>query len=120
MRILHVITSLDTGGAERLMVDLLPLLQNYGRIEVDLLLFNGVETSFKKELICKGVKIYQLNSVDDLENRWCLYNPLNIFKLKRFLKRYDIIHTHNTACQYYVPITKCLFRANAIFFGMDG
>ena len=29
MRILHVITMLDTGGAERLMVDLLPMLQAY-------------------------------------------------------------------------------------------
>ena len=114
MRILHVITSLDTGGAERLMVDMLPLLQQIDGIDVELLLFNGVETPFKKELICKGVKIYQLNEVADLQNRWCIYNPLNICKLRKFIKQYDIVHTHNTACQYYVPIAKCLFGTSAI------
>ena len=40
MRILHVITSLYTGGAEKLMVDLLPRLKSHGH-QVDLLLFNG-------------------------------------------------------------------------------
>ena len=45
MKILHVITTLDIGGAERLMVDLLPRI-NKENI-VDLLLFNGMETPFK-------------------------------------------------------------------------
>ena len=49
MRILHVITTLDVGGAEHLMVDLLPRLAAFDN-QVDILLFNGVDTSFKDEL----------------------------------------------------------------------
>ena len=34
MKILHVITSLYTGGAEHLLVDLLPLLKDNGKNQV--------------------------------------------------------------------------------------
>ena len=42
MKILHVITSLYTGGAEKLMVNLLPRLKERGD-DVDLLLFDGAK-----------------------------------------------------------------------------
>lgn len=106
MRILHVITMLDVGGAERLMVDLLPLLQDTGN-QVDLLLFNGVETSFKALLIEKGITIYELSRGKDVHHYfWNVYNPCHIFKLKKFFQGYDIIHTHNTACQLYSAVVK--------------
>ena len=41
MKILHVITSLRTGGAEKLMVDLLPRMKVEGN-EVDLCVFDGL------------------------------------------------------------------------------
>lgn len=109
MRILHVITSLHTGGAEKLMVDLLPLLREMGN-SVELLLFDGTLTPFHIELEQKGIKINKLASSGNV------YNPLNIFKLNKFIKNYDIIHTHNTACQYFVPLTKLLFRAKCKLF----
>ena len=105
-----MITSLDTGGAERLMVDLLPLLKNKGN-QVDLLLFNGVETPFKKELEEKNIQLYELSNVNDVDDRKPIYNPLNIFRLRRYLSDYDIIHTHNTACQIYVPIARLLSKS---------
>ena len=43
MKILHVITSLRTGGAERLVTDLLPRFRDDGH-EVSLLLFDGSGT----------------------------------------------------------------------------
>ena len=49
MKILHVITSLQTGGAEKLMVEIIPQLRSLGN-NVDLLVFNGVYTPFYKEL----------------------------------------------------------------------
>ncbi len=104
MRILHVITSLYNGGAERLMVDLLPLLGNDGKNDVELLLFNGVETNFKKELLQRGIKIISLSTTNDV------YHPRRLLKLKSFIQQYDIVHTHNTACQLYVAIASCLLR----------
>lgn len=107
MKILHVITSLYTGGAEHLMVDLLPLLKDEGKNQVDLLLINGVETSFKKSIQQKGVNVFSLSSINDV------YNPRNILRMRKYLKGYDIIHTHNTACQLYVPIARLLAGSSA-------
>lgn len=97
MRILHVITSLRTGGAEKLMVDLLPRFKAMGN-EVELLLFDGTRTPFYVELENLGIKIHHLSICGNV------YNPANIFKVRRYLSGYDIIHTHNTACQYYVSV----------------
>ena len=101
MKILHVITSLRTGGAEHLMVDLLPRLCDLGN-EVELLAFDGTRTAFYEDLEQKGIKIHSLDIGGNV------YHPRNIFKLREFISRYDIIHTHNTACQLFVPIVKML------------
>ena len=102
MKILHVITSLYTGGAERLMVDILPLLRNGGENQVDLLLINGVETPFKKKLEEEGIRVYALQMTNDV------YHPRVISRMRRFFsqEQYDIIHTHNTATQIYVPLSR--------------
>ena len=102
MKILHVITSLYTGGAERLLVDLLPKLNEGGKNKVELLLLNGVETPFKKELMQKGIKIHSMSMTNDV------YNPRKMFAVRRFFSshQYDIIHTHNTACQLFVPLAR--------------
>lgn len=109
MKILHVITSLRTGGAEKLMVDLLPRLRDLGN-DVELLLFDGTRTPFYEELENMRIKIHHLAIEGNV------YNPLNIFRLIEYLKNYDIIHTHNTACQYFVPLAKILSRAKCKLF----
>ena len=101
MKILHVITSLSTGGAEKLMVDLLPRLRDLGN-EVELLIFDGKRTAFYNELEQIGIKIHHLSIGGNV------YNPINIFKLIKYIKHYEIIHTHNTACQYFVPLAKII------------
>lgn len=103
MRILHVITSLKTGGAEHLIVDLLPLLRDGGRNVVELLVFDGTKTPFMESLEEKGIRIHKLSLKN--EN---VYNPLNIFRMVRYISSYDIIHTHNTACQLFTPVAKLI------------
>ena len=101
MKILHVITSLTTGGAEHLMVDLLPQLRDLGN-EVELLVFDGTRTPFYEQLEQKDITIHSLGIGGNV------YNPLNMFKLTKYIGRYDIIHTHNTACQFFAPMAKML------------
>lgn len=101
MRILHVITSLKTGGAEHLLVDLIPTLKQQG-CNVEVLVFDGESTSFMQDLQNKGVTIYKLHE------RGGVYNPLNIFRLLKYIGKYDIIHTHLSICQLYVPIAKMI------------
>lgn len=107
MKILHIITSLQTGGAEKLMVDLLPRLRDLGN-EVELLLFDGTRTAFYNELEQADIKIHCLSISGNV------YNPLNIFKLRKYLNRYDIIHTHNTACQLFVALNNLKRKRNVL------
>lgn len=113
IRVLHVITTMDIGGAERLMVDLLPLLQQHDDLDVELLLFNGADTAFKRDLQQQGIKIHQLGYVDNVDDLWSVYNPRLIARLRKYLGSYDIIHTHNTACQLFVPIAKAVFGSKS-------
>ena len=118
MKILHVITTLDTGGAERLMVDLLPQLRDKG-YDVELLLFNGVMTPFRKELEQQGIPIHELANLQGNAKHTEVYNPLNILRLRKYLHGYDIIHTHNTASQLYVPLAKMLTRSCSLLVATE-
>ncbi len=104
MKILQVITSLRTGGAENLISEMVPLMRERGH-EVDVLVFDGQETAFMRKLREKGVKVMALGM-----NVW-VYRPQNIRRLMPIVKQYDIVHTHNTACQMYVAIAKKLSGA---------
>lgn len=101
MKILHVITSLRTGGAEKLLADTVPIYIERG-LQADILLFDGIETPLKRQLIGEGVNIYEIR------RGGTVYNPINILKLIPFLKKYDIVHTHNTAPQLFTAIASML------------
>ena len=95
--ILHVITSLEVGGAETLVVNLIPKLQEFGHT-VDLCVFDGKETPLMQRLENESpqTKIYKLGAG--------VYNPFYIYKLMNIMKKYDIVHTHNSSPQLFVAI----------------
>lgn len=95
MKILHFITSLRTGGAERLMTALLPGVAAKGH-DVELLVMDGTPTPFMDVLKSAGVEVHSLSI-----GAAAMHNPLLAMRLRRFLRngRYDIVHTHNTPCQ---------------------
>ena len=101
MKVLQVITSLQAGGAEKLIVDIVPRLWQKG-FDVDVCLFNGKETLFKKQLCSCGCKIFDLS----YDERY--YNPIKVLKLWRIMRHYDIVHTHNTAPQIFAAISSML------------
>ena len=94
-RILHIITSLRTGGAEQLVTDLLPRLHDRGH-RAELLLFDGTRTPLYEQLEQQGITIYSLGC-----GARQMHNPLHLFRLGKYLRkeRFDIVHTHNTPCQ---------------------
>ncbi|MCF0243796.1 MAG: glycosyltransferase [Bacteroidaceae bacterium] len=97
MKILHVITSLLTGGAEKLMVDLLPRMKGEGH-EVELCVFDKTRTPFYEQLEKAGIRIYSF--VDGVDK---VYSLKNLYCLWRLIRKgkYDIVHTHNTAPQLF-------------------
>lgn len=101
MRILQVITSMSTGGAEKLVSEIVPLLRDKG-LEVDVCLFDGAETAFKQALKDAHVTIFSLGE------KCNVYNPIFILKLAKLMRHYDIVHTHNTAPQLFAAIGSVL------------
>ena len=101
MKILHIINSLATGGAEKLIVETLPLYRDKG-IEADVLLLNGTQYPLYKELESRGCcRIYSLG-------KGSVYSPRHIGKLIPYLKKYDLIHVHLFPAQYFAVAAKRL------------
>ena len=101
MKILHLINNLNTGGAEKLLLETLPLYNQKG-IKVDLLLLDGKDYPFLKELNNQNCcTIYNLGKAS-------AYNPFLIFKIIPYLKRYDLIHAHLFPTLYWLAFAKLI------------
>jgi glycosyltransferase involved in cell wall biosynthesis len=99
MKIIHIINSLESGGAEKLLLETLPYYNKSG-IQTDLLVLKDVDCQFMtalKEIEC--CSIYSLG-------KHSFYNPINILKIIPFLKKYDIAHVHLFPSQYWVVLAK--------------
>lgn len=86
-RILHVIDSLDAGGAETLVAGLVPRLRALGAA-ADLFLLQGQGTSLERLTEDHGVSVFRGSG--------SIYSPGQIRHLAQHLSRvrYDIIHVH--------------------------
>ena len=96
MKVLQIINSLATGGAEKLILESVPLFNKQETIEMDLAVLNGYEHPFFKAL-----KRQNCCSVFSLGNK-SVYNPLLIFKIIPFLRKYDLIHVHIFPSLYWL------------------
>lgn len=95
MRVLHVITSLEIGGAQRLLADLLPLQMS--TIDVSLLVYKRVHNDFEKTVEQAGIEIICLNEHN-------FYNPMVIFRMRRIFKDYDLVHAHLFPTVYWASL----------------
>ena len=105
MKILHVITSLRTGGAEKLVTDLVPRLIERGHL-VDVAVFDAINTPFMSILNKQGCKVITMGK--------SMYSPMHIFRLNKLMKDYDIVHTHNTYPQLYAVIANIFVKTKLI------
>lgn len=106
MRILHVINTLDVGGAEKLLTDICCVTKEKGH-EVEVLVLKSSETIFTKRLISKGIKIIST------ENKGFISYKILIW-LKENLCNYDIVHSHLSYSQYYVALLKVFNKKKKI------
>lgn len=95
MKILHVITSLEVGGAQRLLVDLLPLLATTEKIS--LLVYKRVDNDFEKTIEQASINILCLEEQN-------FYNPRIIFRMRKLFKNYDIVHAHLFPTIYWASL----------------
>ena len=95
MKILHVITSLEIGGAQRLLADLLPL--QAASEDVTLLVYERVHNDFERTIEDAGIKILCLNEHN-------FYNPVVIFRLRKIFRDYDLVHAHLFPTIYWASL----------------
>lgn len=95
MRVLYVLNSLGTGGAEKLVADMLPLLKDKG-IEVELLLLRKVDSIFIKPLESAKIKVHY--------SPFGLYSLKNIGFIRKMSKDFDLVHVHLFPAQYLASV----------------
>lgn len=106
MKILHIISSLEIGGAQRLLADLLPLMEKEN--DVTLLLNKIVNNDFECSVREAGVRIISIDQPN-------LYSLTNLFSLIKWIKGYDIVHVHLFPTLYWVAFASFFTRTNFIY-----
>jgi glycosyltransferase involved in cell wall biosynthesis len=91
LKILHIIPTLNKGGAERLVLDMIRQLIGQQTIQIKLVVFRN-EINFNVDHIKDNIKIIQSYVSMSLKNK----SILQIYKLQKFIEEFepDIIHTH--------------------------
>lgn len=102
MKLLHVISSLEIGGAQRLLSDLLPIQKKQG-IDVNLLVYEDINNAFTKKVKDAGIPIISLKEKN-------YRNPIIIWKIRCIIRNYDIVHVHLFPSLYWVAIASIGLR----------
>lgn len=101
MKVLQVINSLGTGGAEKLLLETVPLFREKG-VEMDVLVLNGADSPFLRKLReMNCCKIFSLG-------KGGVYNPFLALQMIPHFKRYDVVHVHLFPSLYWAAIAKML------------
>lgn len=109
MRVLHVINSLGLGGAEKLIVDSLPLYKEEG-IDIELCILGNKNNVLLPMLEDSGIPIH-------ISKHRNLYSVKNVFYLKRLFRDFDIVHLHLFPTLYWGVIANLIsVRKVQIFY----
>lgn len=112
MKILHIITSLARGGAEKLLVDFLPKYLLLGNdVTLVQLSSKGADVDYVDTLKEQGVKVITLSSGG-------FYTPSLVFKLKRAIQKNDcdIVHVHLFPTLYIAAILRNHFPSKKFVY----
>ena len=107
MKILHVINFMSMGGAQSLLVDLIPAQIRQGHQVSLLQLSKPNDDTLQNKIKEKGV------IVTTIDTKISLYNPLLILKIRPFLKDVDVVHVHLFPALYWVAFSKMLSLSKA-------
>lgn len=104
-KILHIITSLDNGGAENHLYDL--ILRQLSTYEVFLIYFKG-NNYHRDNLVSKGAIVYKINFF----NKNILFFVINFLKVLKIYKKINpqIVHCHLWISEFYGLFLKIIYR----------
>lgn len=107
MKILHYCNNLGSGGAEKLLTDLLPLFKEQNN-EVFLALCNT------KKNVAAYSKIIEENNIKLINFNCSFYNPFQVFRLVKLVHKhqFNVIHAHLFPSQYWLSFASFFFNKN--------
>ncbi|MDE5791676.1 MAG: glycosyltransferase [Muribaculaceae bacterium] len=106
MNILHIIPSLEIGGAQKLLTDLVPLQSQDN--EVGVLVLKKELTNFERLIKESNAQYISL----DVNN---FYSFSNIFKIRKELKKWDIIHVHLFPTLYWAALASIGLKKKLVY-----
>lgn len=109
MKVLQIINSLGAGGAEKLVTEALIRYREKG-LEAEILLLQNPTTPLLERLVSLNVPVHGLGPKNNM------YSPLNILKMRPFLKRYDLIHVHLFPSSYFITFASLLSKKRPVIF----
>ena len=104
MKVVQVINSLMSGGAEKLVVGTTILYVEKG-LSVDIILLDGRKTNFFDKLKEKAPNVNVISLGSSTKG---MYSPAYIFKLRKYIKQYDLVHVHLFPALYWVSLSASL------------
>lgn len=104
MRVLHAINDLAAGGAEKLLLDLLPELNRRG-VQADLVLLDDAPHPFLRELRRRAA--CEIHATGSGRPR----DPRNALRLRHLVAEYDLVHAHLFPTTYWVALAAAFASA---------
>jgi len=98
-KVLHIISKLNVGGAERVVVDQVNICHEQG---IDVSLMSLLDVGELSEQVNKDVKQYFLNRNKKLSLK-------SIYRLYKVVSKFDVIHVHTRHTLKYVILSKLFF-----------
>lgn len=111
MKVLQIINNLSSGGAEKLIETIVPIMKQIDGVQVEVLLLTDRNNVFDKTLKEHDITI----SVVPIKR---LKDPLNIFYIRKFIieGNFDIVHAHLFPTNYWTSIVSKLIFFNKPLF----
>ncbi|MCK1998548.1 glycosyltransferase [Psychrobacillus psychrodurans] len=108
MRILHIIPHLDSGGAEKMLVDIVEEMKKLD-LSIEVLVLSDKDDIYSEKIRSLDIPVH-FSPVN------IVYHPLQFFIVRKFLKKnFDIVHTHLYAPQLYAALVQRFINVNTSF-----
>lgn len=107
MFILHIINSLEIGGAQKILYELATRQQDTGH-KVWVLVYRLHKTDIETNLVKKGIKVISLEAKN-------IYSLSNLTKIRYYLHVPDIVHVHLFPSLYHVALASFGIKTPIIY-----
>jgi glycosyltransferase involved in cell wall biosynthesis len=103
LRVLHIIDSLDQGGAEALVKDTVPRMRAR-RVDVCVAVLKELDGPFERELREKGIPFLPTAAGG-------VYSPTHVFSLMHHIREFDLVQAHLFPAQLFIPLAAMLVES---------